>query len=45
MDTIMLVAAFVAFLALVAASIAAPTGGKHPPAAEPGTLNMSEAPI
>lgn len=45
MDTIMLVAAFVAFLALVAAWIAAPTGGKQSLAAEPGTLNMSEAPI
>jgi|tagenome__1003787_1003787.scaffolds.fasta_scaffold6730523_2 hypothetical protein len=43
MDMIILVAAFVAFFALVAAWIVAPTGGKPVLVAEPGTLNMSEA--
>ena len=42
MDTIILVAAFVAFFALVAAWIAAPTSGKPVLVAEPATLNMGE---
>lgn len=43
MDMIILVAAFVAFFALVAAWIAAPTGGKPTVVAEPGTLSIGEA--
>jgi hypothetical protein len=42
MDTIILAAAFVAFLGLVVAWIAAPTGGKLA-VTEPGTLNIGEA--
>ena len=45
MDIIMLVAAFVAFFALVVAWIAAPTGGKQSLVAEPGTLSLGEARI
>jgi hypothetical protein len=43
MDMIILVAAFVAFFALVVAWIAAPTSGKPAVAAEPGPLTMGEA--
>ena len=43
MDLIILVAAFVAFLALVVAWIAAPTSGKQPLVAEPATLSVGEA--
>ena len=45
MDTIILVAAFVAFIALVVAWIAAPTGGKPAVVVEPATLSLGEATI
>jgi hypothetical protein len=43
MDMIILIAAFVAFFALVAAWIAAPASGKQALVAEPGTLSVGEA--
>jgi len=43
MDMIILVAAFVAFFALVVAWIAAPSSGKPAVVAEPVALNLGEA--